>query len=213
MTGVTHGAVARYSQAVERDTELALVDRLRRGDPDAFDDVYAAFNTRLLTFLVRLSRQRDVAEDLLEETWLRLVKHAGRLRADTRLGPWLYTVARNLHVSYSRSRMLEDSATASLIALWPFSLERSSPFEAAAASELEQRIERALAAMPVASREVLLLVAVAGLDHSDAADVCGITPEALRQRLHRARETLSKMLQRDSAVGAAVGGMTSCPTR
>jgi RNA polymerase sigma-70 factor (ECF subfamily) len=197
---------------VERNTELALVERLRRGDPNAFDDVYAAFNTRLFTFLVRLSRRRDVAEDLLEETWLRFVRHAQRLEADTRLGPWLFTVARNLHISYVRSRMLEDSAAASLIALWPYSLERSSPFEAAAASELERRIERALAAMPAASREVLLLVAVAGLDHSDAADICGITPEALRQRLHRARETLSKVLERDAEARVpAPRGATSCP--
>ena len=199
---------------MDRDAELALVERLRRGDPDAFDDIYAAFNPRLFTFLVRLSRRRDVAEDLLEETWLRLVKHARRLGPDTRLGPWLFTVARNRYVSYIRSRMLEDSAAASLIALWPFSLERSSPFEAAAASELERRIERALAAMPAASREVLLLVAVAGLDHADAADVCGITPEALRQRLHRAREALSKMLERDAEAGVpAPGGTTSCPIR
>ncbi len=204
---------ARVSTAVDRDSELALVERLRQGDADAFDDVYAAFNTRLFTFLVRLSRRRDVAEDLLEETWLRLVKHARRLRADTRLGPWLFTVARNLHASHNRSRMLEDSAAASLIALWPYSLERSSPFEAAAASELERRIERALAAMPAASREVLLLVGVAGLDHSDAADIYGITPGAFRQRLHRARETLAKVLERDAAEAPALGGMTSCPSR
>jgi RNA polymerase sigma-70 factor (ECF subfamily) len=198
---------------VERNTELALVKRLRRGDPDAFDDVYAAFNTRLLTFLVRQSRRRDVAEDLLEETWMRLVKHAQRLRPDTRLGPWLFTVARNLHVSYNRSRMLEDSAATSLMALWPISLERSSPFESAAASELERRIERALGTMPGALREVLLLVAVAGLDHSDAADICGITPEALRQRLHRARQTLSRMLERDASATSALGEVSSCPSR
>jgi RNA polymerase sigma factor (sigma-70 family) len=205
---------SRVSTAVERETELALVERLRQGDPDAFDEVYVAFNTPLFTFLVRLSRRRDVAEDLLEETWLRLVKHARRLRADTRLGPWLFTVARNLHVSYRRSRMLEDSAAAGLIALWPFSLERSSPFDAAAGSELERRIERALAALPAALREVLLLVAVAGLDHSAAADICGITPEALRQRLHRAREALSRMLETDAVAGTpALGEMTSCPSR
>ncbi len=199
---------------MERDLELALVERLRQGDADAFDDVYAAFNPRLFTFLVRLSRRRDVAEDLLEETWLRLVKHARRLQPDTRLGPWLFTVARHLYISYCRSRLLEDSAAASLIALWPFSPERSSPFDVAAANELDRRIERALAALPVASREVLLLVAVAGLDHSDAADVCGITPAALRQRLHRAREALSTALERDGAVGArAPGGMTPCPNR
>jgi RNA polymerase sigma-70 factor (ECF subfamily) len=198
---------------MDRDVELALVERLRHGDADAFDAVHAAFNVRLFTFLVRLSRRRDVAEDLLEETWLRLVTHAQRLRPDTRLGPWLFTVARNLHCSYLRSRMLEDSAAAGVMALWPVSLERASPFEAAAAGELERRIERALAALPAASREVLLLVAVAGLDHADAADVCGITPEALRQRLHRARAALATALERDGAIVPTTGGMTPCPTR
>ncbi|PYR45069.1 MAG: hypothetical protein DMF89_26070 [Acidobacteria bacterium] len=107
----------RVSTAMDWDTELALVERLRQGDADAFDAVHLAFNRLVFTFLVRLSRRRDVAEDLLEETWLRFVKHATRLRADTRLGPWLFTVARNLHVSYQRSRALEDSAAASLMAL------------------------------------------------------------------------------------------------
>jgi len=188
---------------MDRDAELALVARLRDGDADALDAVHLAFNRVVFTFLLRLSRRRDVAEDLLEETWLRFVKHARRLRADTRLGPWLFTVARNLYISYQRSRALEHSTTAGLMALWPTLAERSSPFEAAAASELERRIERALAAMPAASREVLLLVGVAGLDHSDAADVCGLTPEALRQRLHRARETLSRALEQEDAVGSA----------
>jgi RNA polymerase sigma factor (sigma-70 family) len=180
---------------MDRDAELALVERLRLGDEAAFDTVYDAFNLRLFTFLLRLTRRHHVAEDLLEETWLRLVKHARRLRPDTRLGPWLFTVARNLHVSYVRSRMIEDSAAVGLMALWPISVLRSSPFEATAANELERRIERVLASLPPASREVLLLVGVAGLDHSDAADVCGITPEALRQRLRRARAMLADALE------------------
>jgi RNA polymerase sigma factor (sigma-70 family) len=180
------------------DTELALVEQLRRGDEAAFDAVYDAFNLRLFTFLLRLTRRHDVAEDLLEETWLRLVKHAHRLQPDTRLGAWLFTVARNLHVSYIRSRLIEDSTAAGLMSLWPISLERSSPFEATAANELERRIERALASLPSASREVLLLVGVAGLDHSDAADVCGITPQALRQRLHRARTMLARVLDAET---------------
>ena len=183
---------------MDPDTEQALVERLRRGDEAAFDAVYDAFNLRLFTFLLRLTRRHHVAEDLLEETWLRLVKHAHRLRPDTRLGPWLFTVARNLHVSYLRSRMIEDSTAVGLMTLWPFSVERSSPFEATVVSELERRIERALSSLPRASREVLLLVGVAGLDHSDAADVCGITPEALRQRLHRARGMLARALETDT---------------
>lgn len=182
---------------MDRETELRLVERLRDGDPPAFDAVYDELNGRLFTFLLRLSRRRDVAEDLLEETWLRLVTHAARLRPDTRIAPWLFTVARHLYVSYVRSRVLEDSASAGLIALWPFSISHSSPFEAAAASELERRIERALSSMPASSREVLLLIAVGGLDHADAADVCGISQDALRQRLSRARALLARMLHED----------------
>lgn len=188
---------------MDRDTELTLVAGLRDGDAAAFDAVHEAFQMRLFTFLLRLCRRRDVAEDLLEETWLRLVRHARRLRPDTRLAPWLFTVARHLHVSYVRSRVLEDSAIAGLIALWPYSIERSSPFEATAANELQRRIDRALASMPPASREVLLLVAVAGLDQADAAAVCGITAEALRQRLSRARASLARVLA-DGPSGARV---------
>jgi RNA polymerase sigma-70 factor (ECF subfamily) len=194
---------------MDRETELALLQRLRNGDEAAFDAVYDAFNVRLFTFLLRLSRRREVAEDLLEETWLRLVKHAHRLHDTTRLGPWLFTVARNLHVSFVRSRVLEDSTTAGLTVLWPSVADRPSPFEATAASELERRIERALATLPAASREVLLLVGVAGFDHSDAADVCGITPEALRQRLHRARVLLTRALEADTRAGEpALGEIT-----
>jgi RNA polymerase sigma-70 factor (ECF subfamily) len=182
---------------MERDTELALVQRLRDGDTTAFDIVHDAFQARLFTFLLRLSRRRDVAEDLLEETWLRLVKHAHRLRPDTRLEAWLFTVARRLHVSYVRSRVLEDSSIAALVALWPTTVDRSSPFEMAAATELERRIERALASMPLAAREALL-VTVAGLDHADAAAVCGISAEAFRQRLSRARASLARALAESS---------------
>jgi len=191
---------------MDRETELGLLDRLRRGDEAAFDAVYDAFNQRLFTFLLRLVRRRDVAEDLLEETWLRLVKHTHRLNEDTRLGPWLFTVARNLHVSYVRSRLLEVSATGGVTPFWFSSADRPSPFETTAARELERRIDRALASLPAASREVLLLVGVAGLDHSDAADVCGITPEALRQRLHRARALLTRALESDTRPGESVLG-------
>jgi DNA-directed RNA polymerase specialized sigma24 family protein len=54
-----------------RELELQLVGRLKEADPDAFDAVHEAFNARLYNFLARLSNRRDLAEDLLEETWLR----------------------------------------------------------------------------------------------------------------------------------------------
>lgn len=179
---------------MDRDAELQLVDRLRKGDPAAFDAVHDAFNGRLYNFLARLSNRPDVAEDLLEETWLRLVTHARRLRPDTRLGPWLFTVARHLHASYCRSRLLEDSHTSSLLGLWPHGCTQPSPFEAAEANEAARRLAAALASLPLAYREALLLVPVEGLRHSEAAEICGVTTAAMRQRVARARALLARRL-------------------
>jgi RNA polymerase sigma factor (sigma-70 family) len=178
---------------VDPDLELELVARLKRADVEAFDQVYEAFHVRLFNFLARLSRSRDVAEDLVEETWLKVVRHAPRLRDDTRLAPWLFTVARNLYVSYCRSRRLEYDVMASLT-LWPVQPAEPCPFAATAAEEFQQRIESALATLPATSREALLLVATEGMTPAEAALVCGITPEAMRQRVSRARTLLAQRL-------------------
>ena len=187
---------------MDRESELILVERVRAGDTAAFDAIHAAFNSRLYGFLARLTRSRDVAEDLLEDTWLRFVAHAEQLHSDTRLGPWLFTVARNLHVTWCRSRAMEARASLAL-GLWPTGFAGESPFEQAAGSELERRLERALAALPIEAREVLLLVGVDGLTPSEAAAVCGVTPEAMRQRLKRARTQLTRQLDELEPLPAA----------
>lgn len=184
---------SRVIHIVEPEIELVLVRRLRAGDSTAFDEIYAAFNNRLLGFLTRMARNRSVAEDLLEETWLRLVSSAEDLRADTRLGPWLFTVARNLYVSYCRSRVRENAYTADLVLLWPGELPRT-PFDAASFNEFEERLEAAVAQLPPTYREAVLLVCVEQLRPVDAAEVCGISAELLRQRLKRARELISRLI-------------------
>ena len=184
-----------------REIELDLVRRVRAGDAGAFDAIHAEFNTRLFNFLARLCRRRDVAEDLLDETWLRFVGRAHRIKPDTRLGPFLFTVARNLYVSYCRSRMLEEAQSADAIGLWPLATPRPSPFDATVANETGRRIEAAIAALPAAQREALLLVAIEGMKPGEAAVVCGITAEAMRQRLSRARAEVARHLdEADEAV-------------
>ena len=180
---------------VDRETDKDLVARLRAGDTAAFDEIHGAFNPRLFGFLARLSRSRSVAEDLLEETWLRLVRHAGRLDPDTRLAPWLFTVARNLYISYCRNRAVDDAAAAQ-IGLWPAPAV-DSPFEVTAASLLERRLEATIAELSPQFREALLLVGVEGLSPTEAAGVCGISPETMRQRLSRARGALAAKLDED----------------
>jgi RNA polymerase sigma-70 factor, ECF subfamily len=183
----------RVIYIVERDLEVELVSRLRAGDSTAFNEIYSVFNRRLLNFLARMARNRSVAEDLLEETWLRLVSAGEALRADTRLGPWLFTVARNLYISYCRSRVRETAYTADVVFLWPCEMPKT-PFDLASLTEFEERLEAAIADLPPIYREVILLVGVEQLLPAEAAAVCGITPESLRQRLKRARDLLSRSL-------------------
>jgi RNA polymerase sigma-70 factor (ECF subfamily) len=191
---------------MDRDDERSLVARLRAGDTGAFDVVYDAYRPRVFTFLLRMSRSRTVAEDLLDETWLRLVQHAHNLRPDTRVGPWLFTVARNLYWSYRRSSLVEDASVPQLLGLWPSPPPWPSPFDVAAAGELQRRVERALSRLSPQHREVLLLVGQEGFTPADAAAVCGISAEALRQRLSRARAALAKHLDDTPAVATLEKG-------
>lgn len=181
-------------ESVERAIELQLVDRLRAGDASAFDAVHDLLNGRLYNFLVRLTNRRHVAEDLLEETWLRLVTHAPRLRPDTRLVPWLFTVARNLHVSHCRARLLEDSYATALLGLWPCGAPSPSPLEQMEATEAQRRLATAFASLPTIYREALLLVAVEGLRPREAGEVCGVSADVMRQRVSRARARLAHRL-------------------
>lgn len=183
------------SLTMDSAQEPELVARLRAGDAEAFDQVHLAYNVRLFNFLCRLAGRREVAEDLLEETWLRVVTNRHRLRPDTRLGPWLFTVARNLHISYTRSRLLEDRYASELIGLWPAGVPAVSPLAAAEADETRRRLATALATLPVRYREALVLTAVQGLRPAEAAEVCGVTSDAMRQRLSRARALLARRLE------------------
>ena len=97
-------------------------------------------------------------------------------------------------MSYCRSRFLDYDAQAGMH-LWPVPQPSPTPFEAAAAGQLQQRVEVAMATLPGPYREVLLLVAAEGMTPAEAAIVCGVTPEAMRQRLSRARALLAERLE------------------
>jgi RNA polymerase sigma-70 factor (ECF subfamily) len=183
---------------VEREIELRLVRRLKAGDADAFETVYEAFRPRLFSFLARLSRRRDVAEDLLDETFLRLVTHAPGLADDTTLAAWLFTVARNLHASWCRHRALDETRISDQTPSWPGPSRGETPFESLARNEMELRLEKALARLSVRDREILLLVSVEELAPGEAASVLGLSAPAVRKRLQRARERLAEELAEGS---------------
>lgn len=206
---LSRSAVPRVMTSMDPDDEQRLVARLRAGDTGAFDAVYEDYRPRVFAFLLRMTRNRTLAEDLLDETWLRLVRHAAKLLPETRLGPWLFTVARNLYWSQCRDALVEESFAAELLTLWPSPSPWPSPFDLAAADELTRRVERALSTLAPQYREVLLLVAHEGLTPSDAAVICGISPEALRQRLSRARAALAEKLRETPAIAILKKGLAT----
>jgi len=173
-------------------SEHELVQRLRAGDLDAFDTLYARHRMLVFNFLLRLTGQRTWSEDLVQEAFLRLVRHAPQLDAATRVGVWLCTVARNLYVSQLRRadvRLRADYAEPASIAS-----TLDSPFEQAVGNELEARLESAVQRLPLNLRETVILALVEGFSHEEVATILGLRPDNVRQRLSRARRLLETEL-------------------
>ena len=181
---------------MDREVELRLVAGLKRGEAAAFDAVYDEHRLRLFSFMSRMVGRHDVAEDLTQEAWMRLAARAASLREDTRLAPWLFTVARNLCVSYWRTHGNEGIGDSTSRAMDRLRERGASPERGAESRELRERLEATLAGLPPRYREVLLLVGVDGMPPAEAAGICGLTPEAMRKRLERARDMLAARLER-----------------
>jgi RNA polymerase sigma-70 factor, ECF subfamily len=166
---------------------------LRRRDPRGFDLAYAAYAARLRGFLLRLSGRSDVADDLLQHAFLRLAERGPELRADSDLRAWLFTVARNAYLSRARA-LGADGDDGALQAL-------PSPATDVEARLLLGDVERALAALRLDDRELLLLVGVEGMEPMEVAALLGVDAVTLRQRLARARARLLAELERPPAAG------------
>ena len=180
----------RVNRVVDRKPKL---DDLRNGDLRAFQQVYDHHCPRLHRFLLRLSGNPAVAQDLLQDTWLAFARNAHRLDHETDLAAWLFTVARNRHRSWRRWAVFDllrlDRLRAVENELAPAADEEY------ALSETQAHVEAAIQRLSPALREVLLLVVVEGLETGQVAAVLGIQPDAVRQRLSRARSQLAKHLE------------------
>jgi RNA polymerase sigma-70 factor (ECF subfamily) len=176
---------------IDRD-EAMLVARLRRGDAAAFDAVYEAYRPRIHGFLLRLTRDRVLADDLAQDTWMGFARAASTLRDDTDLAALLFTIARNEWRSHGRWALLD------VVRVVAFSWQRApdpvDPEERADARETGARLERALGELDPLHREVLLLVGVEGFEQDRAAAILGVSYPALRKRLARARAALAERL-------------------
>jgi RNA polymerase sigma-70 factor (ECF subfamily) len=173
-----------------------LLEGLKGREPQAFNALYGAYRPRLFSFLLRLSGRSDLAGDLSQEVWLKVAVHVPTLRHGSDLKAWLFTLARNAFLSHQRSLRWQAQK---LLGLGSASSEATSsaptPLERVEAGEAVERAERGLKALPLKYREVLLLAGVEQLDAREVGMVLDLTPEAVRQRLSRARSMLARAME------------------
>jgi RNA polymerase sigma-70 factor, ECF subfamily len=191
----------RHARTFAHDSdERRLLARLRAGEADAIEELYRAYRKPTFGFLVRLAKDRHVAEDLFQNTWLKVSRSIERLREDTELKAWIFTIARNEFRSYRRWQLVDLSR------IFLFYREREEPecdpYAKSDEKMATNEIERGFAAIGASDREVLLIVCVEGMPPEQAATVLGISHAALRQRLGRARCRLKSALAKLETAGA-----------
>ena len=156
----------------------------------SFEMLYQRYGASIYSFLLRLTGDAPLAEDLHQATWLKLLRHQQALRADSNIRAWLFAVARNEYRSYRRWRGLDLSRL--------LCLHSARAIEQVPACGSESlALERGLKQLSADDREVLLLVGVEGFEPQEAAELLGISAPTLRKRLSRARSRLAATMEHD----------------
>lgn len=180
-----------------RDAEVALVERCRRGDLGAFEELYRLHAGRLYSVALRLVGNAADAEDLLQEIFLAAHRRLDTFRGESALGTWLYRLGTNLCLDYLRSRTgrsrqvtdaLDDEAA----------LMDTSSVTLAEQTVTRMDLERALARLPEGCRAAFVLHDIEGLEHREVAEVLGVAEGTSKSQVHKARLKLRALLAEGS---------------
>jgi RNA polymerase sigma-70 factor (ECF subfamily) len=176
------------------DDDARLMLRVRGGDRRAFEALFRRYTPPLVNFLARMLPERDRAEELAQEVFLRVYQARGRYEPRARFSTWLFSIASNLALnelgrSYrKRETPLEQPVLDRLEDPQPGGEERLEAKRAVSA------VERALARLPDRQRAALLLRAERGLGYAEIGEVLGASPSSVKSLIHRARENLLTLL-------------------
>ena len=184
---------ANSSTAEPADESARLMLRLARGDETALAALYERWSGPLVNFLFRMCRDRALAEDLLQDVFLRVWRAAPTYQPTARYSTWLFQVARNAWLN-EREKMLrrprplgldagEDGSSAPLDPEDPGSPR---PERGALDRELRDRIDGAVARLPEKFREVWILGAAQGLPYPEVAAILGIPVGTVKSRMFQA---------------------------
>ncbi|WP_375765487.1 RNA polymerase sigma factor [Archangium gephyra] len=170
-------------------TDEELMERFCDGEHAAFEALFARHAGRVQGFLTRMVRDGPLAEDLLQTTFLSVIRARGRYEPGTRFAPWLLTIAANAARDALRRRQHVEA----------FSKERdpspSSVQPGVGDPGMRRRLEDALQQLPPDQREAVILSKVEGWSFEEIASMRGISVGAARVRAHRGYEKLRQLLE------------------
>jgi len=182
--------------------EAELMNRYCDGDARAFDQLYQLVASKLLGYLVSLAGDRATAEDLLQQTFLKLHEARNIYVRGADPVPWLYTIAHRTALDELRRRKrvrVRAEETPSAGAEPRAELDGAPEGERSKeADPLSQATQAALEQLPLQQREALLLTKVHGRSVREAAQITGSTPGAIKLRAHRAYATLRQLLKKEA---------------
>jgi len=181
------------------ESEASVIARgLRRRDPDLLDRLIEQYQHQLLRYLLYLAGNRDLAEDLFQETWIRVLERGHQYDGRHAFATWLYAVARNLTIDYLRKKsavsldgLTEDDDDAPLEP----ADTRPLAWEVVARHEQAERISAALLAIPAEYRETVVLRFQEGLALEEIATVTGAKLGTVKSRLYRGLSLLMSRLE------------------
>jgi len=182
-----------------------LMRRFQRGDARAFPELVRRHRAAVFAFVLRWTQDRARAEDILQETWLKVVRASSDWSPRARFTTWLYTIARNACVDGARR---ERARATQPLEAEPVSTEGLDPERAAAAAELRPVLEAAIAALPDAQREVFLLREMAGIPFQEIARMTGAPEPTVKSRMRYALESLRTRLT-EAGIDTPAGGQVA----
>jgi RNA polymerase sigma-70 factor, ECF subfamily len=196
-----NAAAYYFVNGMESETS-AIARGLRRRDPNLLDRLIEQYQHRLLRYLVYLTGNRELAEDLFQETWIRVLERGHQYDGRHEFSTWLYAVARNLAIDYLRKKspvsldgLMDDKDQA------PFEPADAGPlaWEVMARHEQAERISAALVSIPAEYRETVVLRFQEGLALEEIAKVTGAKLGTVKSRLYRGLDMLMTRLGRARA--------------
>ena len=191
---------------MERDTEIELARRLCAGDTGAFDRFVEHFRTKIFQYSWLMCGQREDAEEVAQETLLRVFQNFEQLREPERVRPWVFRIARNECLMKRRKSIFAPSRELSLEELMPAKSQENGqmrieiadwsllPEDQVLRAELKKVLAWAVGELPESYRSVILLRDMEELSTQETAQILDLTEDVVKTRLHRGRLALRQKL-------------------